>query len=181
MQDALWRHATAVLDEVGRPGGVAQATVRFDSVACGLLGEVPAGAGQSATDVTLAGETRRKYHRSRKPMGPRTWRTRADPFAEVAEELQADLEASPAITSKELLTLLQARHPGEYADGQLRTLQRRVSEWRTRAVVRFTDPWTDVEHLSGAVLPAPLTATTVPDGYEAADAVSVVPAGVGTE
>lgn len=61
----------------------------------------------------------------------RSWRTRQDPLAaaweaEVVPLLQADAQLS-AVT---LLEELQRRHPGEYDAGVLRTLQRRMRQWR---------------------------------------------------
>lgn len=63
----------------------------------------------------------------------RTWRTRPDPFAavwdaEIVPLLEADtrgvLEATTVIAE------LQRRHRDEYGPAQLRTLQRRMQEWR---------------------------------------------------
>ena len=56
-----------------------------------------------------------------------------DPFAAVTTELRAWFEAEPWHTSRELLERLQAERPGAYPDGQLRTLQRRLKEWRRDA------------------------------------------------
>ena len=69
----------------------------------------------------------RRYRRTKKP---RTWRTRKDPFAEVWPEVRVQLEANPAQTAKALFVGLQQRYPGRFFDGQLRTLQRRVRDWR---------------------------------------------------
>jgi hypothetical protein len=44
------------------------------------------------------------------------------------------LELKPAATAKELLGRLQRDRSGEFPDHQLRTLQRRVSEWRSLRV-----------------------------------------------
>lgn len=59
-----------------------------------------------------------------------TWRTRKDPFAEVWDEVRAKLEINPGLEAKTLFDDLQRRYPGQFADGQLRTLQRRVKSWR---------------------------------------------------
>ena len=72
----------------------------------------------------------RRYRRTRKPRVPRTWRTRPDAFAEVWPELRLLLEIDPGRTAKGLLQHLQHRYPGDFCDHQLRTLQRRVREWR---------------------------------------------------
>lgn len=65
--------------------------------------------------------------------GPRVWRTRQDPFQTVwSSELVPQLECSPGLQALTLLESLQERHPGEYPDKLLRTLQRRVKDWRAR-------------------------------------------------
>ena len=66
---------------------------------------------------------------------PRTWRTREDPFAnvwqsEVVPQLVADTEGR--LQALTLFTELCRRHPGRFQPGQLRTLQRRVREWRAQ-------------------------------------------------
>jgi len=75
-----------------------------------------------------AGEVR-PTHRAQSPK-PRHWRTRKDPFATVWYQLLRWLQENPEITAKELFERLQCEYPGRFADGQLRTLQRRVREWR---------------------------------------------------
>lgn len=64
--------------------------------------------------------------------GERTWRTRTDPFAEVWPALQARLVDAPELEAKTLFEHLVAQHPDRYEPGQLRTLQRRVQEWRAK-------------------------------------------------
>lgn len=60
----------------------------------------------------------------------RGWRTRADPFEAVWQsEIVPLLVASPALTATTLLEEMQGRHPGQYDDALLRTLQRRVRTW----------------------------------------------------
>ena len=61
----------------------------------------------------------------------RDWRTREDPLAaawdaEVVPLLRGDAQLN-AVT---LLEELQRRHPGDYDSGVLRTLQRRMRQWR---------------------------------------------------
>jgi hypothetical protein len=60
----------------------------------------------------------------------REWRTRPDVFAEVWPELEALLEVNPGLQAKTLFDDLQRRYPGRFADGQVRTLQRRLRRWR---------------------------------------------------
>lgn len=61
---------------------------------------------------------------------PRTWRTRADPFAADWPEIAARLEEAPELESKALFEDLLRRRPGQYSEGQLRSFQRRVKQWR---------------------------------------------------
>lgn len=60
----------------------------------------------------------------------RTWRTRPDPFADIWEEVREKLAANPGFEAKTLFNDLQDRFPGRFSDGQLRTLQRRIKQWR---------------------------------------------------
>jgi len=64
---------------------------------------------------------------------PRTWRTREDPFAEDWAEIVERLEAAPELEAKSLFEDLVRRRPGRYEEGQLRTLQRRVKQWRAES------------------------------------------------
>jgi hypothetical protein len=68
---------------------------------------------------------------------PKRLRRRPDPFAAVTIELRGWFEAEPWHTSRELLERLQAQCLGVYRDGQLRTLQRRLKEWRREAAHRM--------------------------------------------
>jgi hypothetical protein len=61
---------------------------------------------------------------------PHTWRTRPDPFEEVWDEVRGLLEANPGLQANTMFAELQRREPGKWADGQLRTLQRKVKAWR---------------------------------------------------
>lgn len=61
----------------------------------------------------------------------RHWRTRPDPFADVWEcEIVPLLKKSSQLTPMTLFEKLQKDHPCKYQDSKLRTLQRRVSEWK---------------------------------------------------
>jgi hypothetical protein len=57
-------------------------------------------------------------------------RRRPDPLVAVTAQLQTWFEAEPWRTARELLEKLQAEQPGDYPDGLLRTLQRRLKIWR---------------------------------------------------
>lgn len=66
---------------------------------------------------------------------PRTWRTRPDPFAEVwATEIEPLLVADKEgeLEAKTIFEDLARKKPGVFEPGQLRTLQRRVREWRAQ-------------------------------------------------
>ena len=63
----------------------------------------------------------------------RAWRTRPDPFAAIWSEavlplLQRDPES--ALQATTVLEWLEERYPGRFSPAQLRTLQRRLRDWR---------------------------------------------------
>jgi hypothetical protein len=55
----------------------------------------------------------------------------------VTTVLREWFEAEPWRTSRELFERLQVEYPGVYPDGQLRTCQRRLKEWRREAALRL--------------------------------------------
>jgi hypothetical protein len=57
-------------------------------------------------------------------------RRHPDPFVTVTVQMREWFEAEPWRTSRELFERLQDEQPGVYPDGQLRTLQGRLKEWR---------------------------------------------------
>ncbi|MGO8948343.1 MAG: integrase catalytic domain-containing protein [Ktedonobacterales bacterium] len=169
LQEALWQHAvasapsplTAQLSAQARP-------VRFDPQSCGL--EHVAGSEQSSSpsssamvpiDVAPQRHLKRVYRRI-KPRVPRTYRTRPDPFVTVWEEVCSWLETAPERTAISLFAQLQEQYPGQYAAGQLRTLQRRVHVWRAQAILLFDRQWLSEELLPAQGLPRPLQAKLVP-------------------
>jgi hypothetical protein len=90
--------------------------------------------GSAAARAGMDDKTARKYRRlGRLPSEVRMehhWRTRPDPFADVWPQLEQLLAVNPGLEAKTLLAHLQRQHPGRFADGQVRTLQRRVKQWR---------------------------------------------------
>ena len=58
------------------------------------------------------------------------WRTRQDPFEATWEQIKELLKANPGLEAKTVFEYLQRENPGEFQDGQLRTLQRRLKYWR---------------------------------------------------
>ncbi len=63
---------------------------------------------------------------------PRHWRTRPDPFAEDWAEMADRLADAPELEAKALFDDLLERKPDRYQEGQLRTFQRRVQQWRAQ-------------------------------------------------
>lgn len=62
----------------------------------------------------------------------RTWRTREDRFAMDWEEVAERLAEAPELEARALFEDLMRRRPGQYEEGQLRTFQRRVKQWRAQ-------------------------------------------------
>ena len=58
-------------------------------------------------------------------------RRRPDPLAAVTDDLRLWFEADPSLSGRQLLDRLQAEHPGKYPDGLVRTVQRRLKNWRS--------------------------------------------------
>lgn len=87
-----------------------------------------------ADKVGMDRRTARKYRSAgRLPSAlrpPHPWRTRPDPFSELWPWVVEQLSLNPGLEAKTLLEALQRSHPGRFADGQLRTLQRQVRRWR---------------------------------------------------
>jgi hypothetical protein len=90
--------------------------------------------GEAAMKAGMHRETARKYLDAGElpstMAAPHDWRTRPDPFEEHWPKVEERLRATPGLEAKTLFELLQEQHPGIYEDGQLRTLQRRVKQWR---------------------------------------------------
>ena len=71
----------------------------------------------------------RPTHRKKEPT-TRHWRTRVDPFEHVWTDIMLWLQNEPDCTAKTLFIRLKQRYPDTFVDGHLRTLQRRIKEWR---------------------------------------------------
>ena len=89
-------------------------------------------------ELPAAEKEARTFHKTRRPHKKHKkhksyvhwWRTYPDEFAPVWSECEEDLKRQPNLSATALLKRLQVRHPGQYKDSQLRTLQRRVRAWR---------------------------------------------------
>jgi hypothetical protein len=99
-------------------------------------GELGSGPERESLEQFLAGLAElwrqgeaRPTHRESVPR-PRAWRTRQDPFEKVWPEILLWLQDDPDASAKSLLERLDQKYPGHFPEGQLRTLQRRVRDWR---------------------------------------------------
>jgi hypothetical protein len=90
--------------------------------------------GIAAMKAGMDEKTARKYRRKCKLpseiVREHTWRTRKDSFEDVWDGIKSMLEINPGLEARTLFEDLQQRLPGRFADGQLRTLQRRIKQWR---------------------------------------------------
>ncbi len=92
----------------------------------------------AALKVGIDRKTARKYIKAKylpsELKKPHEWRTRQDAFQEIWPTLEAMLEGQPRLEAKTLLEWLIVENimkkPPPFHQGQLRTLQRRVRDWR---------------------------------------------------
>ena len=116
---------------------IRQAQQQLASLADGGPAALPAAQNQdlqrflmSLSTAWHAGEVR-PTDRPR-PRATHHWRTRKDPFENTWTTIMAWFEESPEETALGLFRRLQMKHPGVFPNNQLRTLQRRVSQWRAQ-------------------------------------------------
>ena len=89
---------------------------------------------QSAMKACVSRHTARKYLSA--GQGPEelkkehSWRTRPDPFAQVWAEVEAMLGRAPELEAGTLFEVLEGKYPQRFTAGQVRTLQRRVRQWK---------------------------------------------------
>jgi hypothetical protein len=168
LQDALWQQAVfrtpAATPSDTERAGPTDACFSLTGCGLGVSAATADGGSQAAGTATpdalpaLAERPRRKYRRTKKVQGQRWWRTRADPFATVWDEVSQWLAATPERTAKSVFVELQQRYPGQFPDVQLRTLQRRVQTWRAQAILAFDDQWLQEEVLLSQVVAPSLRA-----------------------
>lgn len=88
----------------------------------------------AATKSGMTVKTARKYIKSRElpseMKSTHNWPTREDPFSDEWKLIQSMLETSPGLQAKTLINHLIKLYPGKYKSGQVRTLQRRIRDWR---------------------------------------------------
>lgn len=61
---------------------------------------------------------------------PRTHTTRPNPFSDVWDEVCGHLTENPGLQVKTIFEHLQRSNPGKFQDGQKRTLERKIKDWR---------------------------------------------------
>ena len=90
----------------------------------------------SAMKAGMDRKTARKYVRAGGSQlagrGPRSWRTRADPLGAVWPRAEEYLRAAPELEAKALFERLLWTDGEAMVEGQLRTFQRRVRQWRLK-------------------------------------------------
>ncbi|MBM4355171.1 MAG: IS21 family transposase [Deltaproteobacteria bacterium] len=90
--------------------------------------------GRAGMKANMSRNTAAKYLKSRKlpseTVHKRTWRTHADAFSEVWPEVEQMLRDLPELEAKAVFEYLVEDRCMRFQEGQLRTFQRRVREWR---------------------------------------------------
>jgi hypothetical protein len=90
---------------------------------------------QSADSADISSRTARRLDVvGRAAKSPRGYRTRVDSFLHVwSTEIEPLLQRDAKLRAVTLFADLQLRHPGRFQDGQVRTLERRIRQWRAVA------------------------------------------------
>lgn len=91
----------------------------------------------AAAAASMSVRSARKWQRGALPSeqkSPRSWRTRIDPFADVWPEIESLLRADVdgVLQATTIFDVLEQRSPGRFGAGQLRSLQRRMRDWRAQ-------------------------------------------------
>lgn len=90
----------------------------------------------AAAATAMTAKTGRKWSRGPLPSTtpvPRDWRTRADPFGDVWDSDVVPLldeDKRRRLQAKTVMEVLADHHPDRFTPGQVRTLQRRIRDWR---------------------------------------------------
>ena len=90
----------------------------------------------AAAKAGLSRKTARKYLKSGKlpsqSQPERYWRTQSDPFESVWPEVEEILKRSPTVEATAVFEYLCRQQEGAFQQGQLRTLQRRIKQWKAQ-------------------------------------------------
>ncbi len=84
----------------------------------------------SADRAGISVRSGRNIEKNMRRRKERDWKTRKDPFNEVWEAVVIPLLKKPVYQATKVLLELQKQFPGKYPTSLLRTLQRRMKEWR---------------------------------------------------
>lgn len=87
---------------------------------------------ESAIKAGIDPKTAKKYLTNDDPWQKtnHSWKTRKDPFEEIWPELENMLSLQPRLEAKTLFSYLLDKYPGQFQEGQLRSLQRKVKKWK---------------------------------------------------
>ena len=89
-------------------------------------------AARAGMSVRTAGTYERRGRLPSQLTQPRSYRTRANPFAADWPWITGQLERDAALQATTLFAILCDQHPGRYQAVQLRTLQRQIATWRAQ-------------------------------------------------
>jgi hypothetical protein len=146
------------LDPVELLHRIRQGQAALAALSTGTPGDGP---GRKSLDEFLAslpelwrlGEAR-PTHRKGQPK-IRYWRTREDPFKDAWTDILLWLQKEPDSIAKVILQRLNEKYPGRFGGKMLRTLQRRIGEWRRtmarRLVFGGVEERNDVQAVLAAV------------------------------
>ena len=88
----------------------------------------------AAAKAGISDRSGRRIEQGQSQLRPHDWRTRPDPLAGVWHgELVPMLERQPQLQATTLFEHLQEHYPEQYPPSVLRTLQRRVRQWKATA------------------------------------------------
>ena len=86
-----------------------------------------------------------------------TWQTRVNPYEKYWDEITEMLKLNYGLEAKTIFEYLQAKYPGELKDGQLRTLQRKIKEWRVLSGERKQEVYFTQIHKPGVLCESDFT------------------------
>lgn len=139
LQDALWKHAI-IPDQPYQTQNTAKTIIselHFQASSCKRAPSLK----DSCTDQLFVDFVKNKKRKYRKSQKQRNHARKDDPFKYVWNEVKTWLERNPERTATSLLSELKKRYPEKYNDSQLRTMQRRVKQWRSKVITTFDDQW----------------------------------------
>jgi hypothetical protein len=137
-QDSLWQYAWRPSNEDMKANEVMKEQPEERAVP-----ELPAGkdklplAPKANSPEPLSRYWRRSGKTTKYHSVKRSWRTRHDPYELVWDKVERELEQNPNLCVKDYFQTLQREYPGQFKQGQLRTLQRRVKEWRAKRATPY--------------------------------------------